>query len=67
MQNQWSELKMEKPRMQKTADRNPAQKRGNEEIQHEQQEMIASQGKKEPNISRTEQHPASGGGKLDFV
>ena len=30
-------------------------------------EMIATQGKKEPKITQTEQHPASVGGKLDFV
>ena len=67
MQNLWSEAKMEKPSVHKHADRNPAQKRGNEETKHEQQEMIATQGKKEPKITRTEQHPASVGGKLDFV
>ena len=41
--------------------------RGNVEKKQEQQDTIASQGKKEPNKSRTEQHTASVGGKLDFV
>ena len=36
MQNLWSEAKMEKPSVHKHADRNPAQKRGNEETKHEQ-------------------------------
>ena len=41
--------------------------RGNVETKQEQQETIVSQGKKEPNTSRTEQHTASVGSKLDFV
>ena len=48
MQNQLSELKMEKHSVQKPADRNPAHKRGNEEIKQEQQEIIATQGRKSP-------------------